>query len=689
MSRSQSDFIDRSIETLFARGLAEADPWSGKKSLPQMDLSQGPDDPLADSWTSTGTKSETATLEPDGSPASNVITTSDGDVWLCGNVVMCGCPNCDAPVSVRLWLMVADCWNCESAIELSYEQQLAAKKLARRIPSEEPARPDSVSREPANEPPAESAPIESVQPVGNQNQPRRLVDIIRSLTNTLPAWLVSLLVHLVMILILALILLPQSDDPPMITLSTAVGPMDEVGGLNVEVPPEIPLEFDSHIPEDNENVERELREARIAADQDARELLVDPNPAGELPDIERVRDSLTTDADARYTFAARDPRLRNEIVRKEGGTTLSEAAVARGLRWLASVQNDNGSWSLAGYKRNRDENRGDAAATSLALLPFLGAGQTHEHGKYKETVAAGLKWLIKHQRANGELMYGINTNAAIYAHGQASIVLIEALAMTGDEQFREPAQKAIDYIEAFQHKHGGWRYQRNDPGDTSVLGWQLMALQSARGSNTGLRVDEATLRLADQYLDMASRRYRREPYRNVPDGTLYRYLPTDTQPKAIMTAEGLLCRMYLGWKRDDAKMMYGVDWLIDYALPRAAKKRRGDDEIRIEYGTEWMVDHALANPRGRRSRKPSVYYFYYATQVMHHFGGKRWEIWNNHLRDLLIAGQQRGGRYAGSWDPDDFYYGDSGGRIYVTALAICTLEVYYRHLPLFKQLDLE
>ena len=85
----------------------------------------------------------------------------------------------------------------------------------------------------------------------------------------------------------------------------------------------------------------------------------------------------------------------------------------------------------------------------------------------------------------------------------------------------------------------------------------------------------------------------------------------------------------------------------------------------------------------------NFYFNYYATQVMHHFGGQHWETWNRHLRDLLIIQKERRGRYAGSWDPQNYHYGSSGGRIYTTAMAICTLEVYYRHLPLFKKLDLE
>ncbi len=655
----QTDFIDRTLETLFSRGFA--DPSSNRlqnssnnnatNAIPKLNLNATPTKP-----TSTSSRVENGS-------GTKVIETPDGPVWLSGNAVMCSCPECDAPVSVRLWLMVADCWRCESAMELSYEQQQAAQQLADLVhpntPTQAPSsQPATITERAATD---DNEILPDVDTQKRINETRSLIDIIRKTMDTLPAWLISTLVHLIMLLILALILLPQSfDEPPTITLSTAVAPDDTVGGVDIDVSPEDPLEYDTQLPPDYEKVERELAKVRAAADQDARDLLIDPTPTSPLPNLDAVKHSITVRTGPMYTMATRDPRLRNEMVRREGGTTLSEAAVSRGLKWLASVQNRDGSWSLNRYRESDNpRNRGDAAATSLALLPFLGAGQTHEYGIYKETVTRGLKWLIKHQKPNGDLRYGIEKDAGIYAHGQASIVLIEALAMTGDEQFRAPAQKAIDFIEKAQHKHGGWRYSPGESGDTSVAGWQLMALQSALGSNTGLRVDDATLKLANQYLDLASRNYRDNAYKFVPNGTLYRYLPRDPKPSAAMTAEGMLCRMYLGWKRDDSRMKYAVDWLLENALP---------------------------NPN---QRTHNLYYYYYATQVMHHYGGKHWETWNNHLRDLLIIKQVRKGRFAGSWDSSDFKYGQSGGRIYTTALAVCTLEVYYRHLPLFKQLDLD
>ena len=106
-------------------------------------------------------------------------------------------------------------------------------------------------------------------------------------------------------------------------------------------------------------------------------------------------------------------------MKKEGGTLLTEAAVARGLRWLAQNQNQDGSWSLSNYQRSdRPDNQGDTAGTALALLPFLGAGQTHEYGMYKENVAQGLRWLIERQAIDGDLRAGLNNVQGMYAHGQ-------------------------------------------------------------------------------------------------------------------------------------------------------------------------------------------------------------------------------------------------------------------------------
>jgi hypothetical protein len=621
-----------------------------------------------------------------------VYESADGTMWLRGDVLMCACPECSAPMSVRLWLMLADCWRCATTIELNEEQEREVQRLlekrerARRavtrpqaapqpsaaapVAPAEPPRPKrteakpppppvpekkeppaTTPREQPPPPPAPKPPAEQPQqprrvaaskkPIGVRAKYRKMAVLgaarvmVNELFKQMPAWMASLLFHLIVAALLMLIYIGDEQQPPTIVLSVQVNSPRIEGGDVANIVRDEP-QFDLPVM-DKPKTENQMR-ALILADQEARQLRVDPAaPLPQLPDLNQVKQIIGATDVQRRMLAARDPRVRVEMVKREGGTTMTEAAVARGLRWLSAQQNQDGGWALK-------SGRSDAAGTSLALLPFLGAGQTHQTGIYQEAVSKGLRWFIDHQKPDGDLRHGTSSNHGMYAHGQAAIVLCEAYAMTGDEQLRIPAQKAIDFIVMAQHPAGGWRYSPGQEGDMSVVGWQLMALQSARAAK--LTVPDSTLELASHFLDSVSH----------ADGAQYSYQPRQ-RPNEAMTAEGLLSRMYLGWnKRDNPPLVDGVAWLVDEHLPDA--------------------------------RKTNMYYWYYATQVMHHHGGPEWERWNLKMRHALTETQVSSGRDAGSWSPGG-RHGAAGGRLYMTSLATCTLEVYYRHAPIFRQIKLD
>lgn len=622
------------------------------------------------------------------------IETATGKIWVEGNSLFCACPQCSAPMSVRMWLLTADCWQCGARIQLTREQEEAVERLLqekeppkkaaiqpnRMAPVRETVSPSVAPQsEPASrtKPPAprhisrnkrrrksagDATPLERIR---RMRERRSTIARMRETFRMTPAWLISFLLHLILIIILLMLyfdhLLESKDDS--ITLSTAISVVDEEGGEITVAKAEQDLDFEAPVPRDADLADADVRESILKADQDAKELRVDDDPQTQLPDLNDVKRSLTTNQGQSARFVARDPRLRVEMLKKEGGTSVTEAAVARGLRWLAQVQNSDGSWSLNEYKYHyRKNNRGDMAGTALALLPFLGAGQTHEVGRYKSTVAKGLRWMIEHQDSNsGDLRGRLKSNVGMYAHGQGAIVLVEAYALSGDEQFRLPAQKAIDFIVGSQHitnrrsNRGGWRYNPGTLGDTSVTGWQMMALQSALLPQLGLDVPRKTILYASDFLDSMGNR----KSNNFPAGTRYRYYRgSDFSP--AMTAEALLCRIYLGWKRDDVRLKIATEHLLKNAPP--SKKEGG------EY---------------------NLYYIYYATQFFHHYGGEEWKKWNSQMQKMLVPLQRTTGNYAGSFDADRFAWGNQGGRIYSTSLAVCTLEVYYRHLPLFKQIDID
>src|SRR5207248_2405595 len=177
------------------------------------------------------------------------------------------------------------------------------------------------------------------------------------------------------------------------------------------------------------------------------------------------------------------------------------------LKWFVEHQNHDGSWNFdhraAGSCQGRCSDAGTLSdcrtgATAMALLPFLGAGQTHQQGEYKQVVERGLYYLtnvmrVRHENGMtiGDLAQG-GGNAGIYAHGLAAITLCEAYAMTHDRKLMQPAQLSLNYIMQVQDPiGGGWRYFPRQPGDTSVVGWQLMALKS--GHMAYLVVDPKTI----------------------------------------------------------------------------------------------------------------------------------------------------------------------------------------------------
>ncbi len=343
------------------------------------------------------------------------------------------------------------------------------------------------------------------------------------------------------------------------------------------------------------------------------------------------------------SMIGRGPASRDPLLKTGGGNTQSEAAVAKGLAWLAKQQKKDGGWAF--------DNGGDkAAATGMALLPFLAAGQTHKappgkDNKYKETVTAALAALLKMQKSDGS--FSANT----YANAIAVVALCEAFGMTGDKaQLLKPCQAALDHIAKGQGANGSWGYKYGDEGDTSIVGWQVQALHSGKMCKE-LKVDPKVMEKAMKFLDTVASK---------PKGSsvacTFGYRNPGARPS--LTAVGLLCRYYLnGWGPNSPGLRDGVDYLISSHPP--------DD-----------------------SQPFDMYYYYYATQVAHFREGEEWaKKWNPKMRDMLIAKQLKepGKPNDGSWDKDTTWIGDSCGRLGTTAMAVLTLEVYYRHLPLYNR----
>ena len=589
--------------------------------------------------------------------------------WLNGQVASCACPECGAPMAIRLWLSTADCWRCQISISLANladEQVNAVDSFPRTAPDHQTVRspvnvtaPEKMSARPQKGRPRRAIERQTLQnttpprsaipvpprfiPQKRANWTTRLRDIV--------ACLLSMAAHLILLILLALFTLGSREKVEQIHLSLYIDPIHIEGEIEKQEPVirhsalKLPVDEVPPLPPDPEELE-----AKMWADQ---LVVAAQDPAPNLPELNHVIEAVESENQYWRMLSSRDPRIRKELIDQEGGTSRTEAAVARGLRWITLHQHPNGSWPLDAFDEAPDCNgqcwdtgriQTGPGGTALALQALLGAGQTHTHGIYRDAVAGGLQYLVDIQKENRDLRGDTGANAGMYVQALGTIALADALAMSGDRRLVAPAQNAVDFITASQHDAGGWRYRPGRPGDTSVIAWQLMAMHS--GKAAGLEVSDLSLIGAGFYLDSAQ---------VDQDGAFYSYQPGRHFSK-VMTAEGLLSRMYLGWQSQNQGLRRGVLRLAEDFPPTRSE--------------------------------PNIYYWYYATQVMHHWGGPAWTQWNQQMRNLLVASQSTQGHEAGSWWFQQTPHGRPGGRLYVTALACCTLEVYYRHAPLFRKIKL-
>lgn len=368
---------------------------------------------------------------------------------------------------------------------------------------------------------------------------------------------------------------------------------------------------------------------------------------------------------ANTIYSRRTAEDRDEWIQDYGGSPISEQSVTEGLAWLARHQGQNGSWQSQ-YLGNGAESlceddgkckspggRFSMATTGLSLLAFQAGGHYYFNDqKYSGVVKRGLDWLVKNQREDGGL-YGADragrNGQFMYEHGIATFALAEACALSRSFQrdvegdYQQALERAVKFIVEGQHSDGGWRYSPNkyEGGDTSVSGWQVLALKTAK---------EAGFKLNDNLIDGIRKFFKGcETGENGRTG----YVPGTILSDATTGVGMLVHQFFLDQQESD---------LINKAAP-------------------YLAD--LAEEKWKGGRGTDYYLWYNCTLAMfqagQHAHKEEWNRWNNVIRDRLIALQrgQDAGCERGSWDPADGH-DRSGGRVYSTALAVLTLEVYYR-----------
>jgi hypothetical protein len=310
-----------------------------------------------------------------------------------------------------------------------------------------------------------------------------------------------------------------------------------------------------------------------------------------------------------------------------------DAAVANGLAFLAQQQNADGSLEGGGPR---------AAVTGLSLMAFLASGHTPEAGKYGLFVRRATDFLVKATPDDG--YFGHVDGSRMYGHGIVTLALSEVCGVEPDPlrrtQIRAVLARAVKVILTAQDvpkspdASGGWRYEpQSADSDLSLSGWNALALRAAQ--NAGMEVPKEKIARALQFVMNCY----------TPGEKGFSYQPHGA-PSIAMTGVGVL-NLYL---------------LDASNRPETAA------------GEQWLLAHPM-----RDDTSMPYYSMYYSTQAAFQGGDPVWPIIWKVTQDRLLGTQMKDGGWPQSRN------GEEPGRVYATAIAVLTLSVPYRVLPIYQR----
>lgn len=313
-------------------------------------------------------------------------------------------------------------------------------------------------------------------------------------------------------------------------------------------------------------------------------------------------------------------------------TPQADRAIERGLAWLVSRQNDDGT---LGDSRTY---RGNVAVVSLTGMAIMSAGSLPNRGPHGDRVARCLDFVLAHCQESGYIVHeGFPSYGPMYGHGFATMFLAECCGNSSRADLRPKLAAAVALIVRTQNEEGGWRYmpERVPLADVSVTVTQVMALRAAR--NAGVQVPRETIDRAIAYIRGCQN----------PDGG-FAYMRERQRESAFPRSAAAIVGLYSAGVYQDKDIARGLDYVMRFV------------------------------PQGKTQSRERSYYFYghyYAAVAMWQAGGDHWNRWFPAIRDELIALQQPNGSWADSSISPEFD----------TAMACLILQVPNNYLPIFQR----
>jgi hypothetical protein len=324
--------------------------------------------------------------------------------------------------------------------------------------------------------------------------------------------------------------------------------------------------------------------------------------------------------------AERNPRP--ELITPE-----TEAAIQKGLVHLARLQKADGSWTTEGQTH-------PVTMTALASLALMCGGNTPTTGPYADNVAHGVEFLLRTCNANGIIASG--DAQVMYGHGFALLVLAHAYGMEANPlrqaRIAEVLEKGVQLTVTSQSGEGGWYYSPNSANDEgSVTVTQIQGLRACR--EAGIAVPPVTIRRACEYIQHCA---------NADGGISY------------------------------SKGSKGKSLAAITAATTATMYNAGQFEHPVAHRALNYVENLLQRNQGDISRAFSGHTYYsllYCSQAMWMAGEAKWQAFFPKARDFLLQAR----------NADGVWQGDGVGIVFGTSIALVSLQLPYRQLPLLQR----
>jgi len=358
-------------------------------------------------------------------------------------------------------------------------------------------------------------------------------------------------------------------------------------------------------------------------------------------------------------------------------------AVAKGEKWLVSVQGNDGGWGQDGgetsYVRQGERlesNGNDVANTAVAAEALLHAGSTPTHGPYRESVQRAVRFLLAHvdnSPAEGLAVTDVMGTQIQRKLGPyidtflTSKLLAELDGQMGDAQgnqrVRRSLEKCVAKIEKNQLKDGSWNVAG---GWAPILGTSLASQSLSAAQAKGVRVTQMAMARVDTYTTATA----------VPAG-----LGASGGGAGVDAGAGVAGGMISGIpgrspaaggaapRAEVSAVSAGVPLYKRAQEIEQLTRTEGDRKKNATTINE--IEKELSNSRfvaGFGSVGGEEFFSYLnISDSLHRAGGEPWRKWNQDMTAKLLSMQNEDGTWAG--------HHCITGRVAVTSAAILMLMV--------------